>query len=137
MQAVLCIISNPVNSTVPIAAEVLKKAGVYNPKKVRDVVNRACWIADALREDALENSTHSLDLQVLACPSHAYDGMRASGSPLLMHPCSAPRFLSLSATRRDPGFPRASNSTSPIHNGPQSRGLLPLHASFLCQMWPL
>jgi len=32
--AVLAIISNPVNSTVPIAAEVLKAKGVYNPKKV-------------------------------------------------------------------------------------------------------
>lgn len=32
--AVLAIISNPVNSTVPIAAEVLKKAGVYNKKKL-------------------------------------------------------------------------------------------------------
>ena len=31
--ACIAIISNPVNSTVPIAAEVLKKAGVYNPKK--------------------------------------------------------------------------------------------------------
>lgn len=32
--AVLAIISNPVNSTVPIAAEVLKKNGVYDPKKL-------------------------------------------------------------------------------------------------------
>merc|ERR1719407_411530 len=32
--AVLGIISNPVNSTVPIAAEVLKKMGVYNKNKV-------------------------------------------------------------------------------------------------------
>jgi len=32
--AVLAIISNPVNSTVPIAAEVLKKHGVYNPSKL-------------------------------------------------------------------------------------------------------
>uniref|UniRef100_A0A7S2AJQ5 Malate dehydrogenase n=1 Tax=Octactis speculum TaxID=3111310 RepID=A0A7S2AJQ5_9STRA len=32
--AVLAIISNPVNSTVPIAAEILKKKGVYNPKKL-------------------------------------------------------------------------------------------------------
>jgi len=30
----ILIISNPVNSTVPIVAEVLKKAGVYNPAKV-------------------------------------------------------------------------------------------------------
>jgi len=36
-EAILCIISNPVNSTVPIAAEVLKSAGVYDPKKVLGV----------------------------------------------------------------------------------------------------
>lgn len=30
----ILIISNPVNSTVPITAEVLKKAGVYNPKRL-------------------------------------------------------------------------------------------------------
>ena len=32
--AVIAIISNPVNSTVPIAAEILKKKGVYDPKKL-------------------------------------------------------------------------------------------------------
>lgn len=32
--AVLAIISNPVNSTVPIAAEILKQHGVYDPKKL-------------------------------------------------------------------------------------------------------
>jgi NAD-dependent malate dehydrogenase len=32
--AAILIISNPVNSTVPIAREVLKKAGAYNPKKL-------------------------------------------------------------------------------------------------------
>jgi malate dehydrogenase len=32
--AVIAIISNPVNSTVPIAAEVLKQHGVYNPNKL-------------------------------------------------------------------------------------------------------
>ena len=40
--AVLGIISNPVNSTVPIAAEVLKKQGVYDPKKVCVAHARAC-----------------------------------------------------------------------------------------------
>jgi len=30
--AIVAIISNPVNSTVPIAAEIYKKAGKYNPK---------------------------------------------------------------------------------------------------------
>ena len=34
VQAILEIITNPVNSTVPIAAETLKKAGTYDPKKV-------------------------------------------------------------------------------------------------------
>lgn len=34
MQALLNIISNPVNSTVPIAVETLKQAGVYDPTKV-------------------------------------------------------------------------------------------------------
>ena len=47
------IISNPVNSTVPIAAEILKAAGVYDPAKLLgvstlDVVRRrlrlsGCW----------------------------------------------------------------------------------------------
>ena len=32
--ASILVISNPVNSTVPIAAEVLKKAGVFNPQKL-------------------------------------------------------------------------------------------------------
>ena len=34
LQALLNIISNPVNSTVPIAAEVLKEMGVYNKNKL-------------------------------------------------------------------------------------------------------
>ncbi|ODQ77142.1 hypothetical protein BABINDRAFT_178466 [Babjeviella inositovora NRRL Y-12698] len=33
-RAVVCIISNPVNATVPIAAEELKKHGVFDPKKL-------------------------------------------------------------------------------------------------------
>lgn len=34
---VVNLISNPVNSTVPIAAEVFKKAGTYNPKRLLGV----------------------------------------------------------------------------------------------------
>jgi len=33
-KAFIAIITNPVNSTVPVAAEILKKHGVYNPKKL-------------------------------------------------------------------------------------------------------
>lgn len=51
IQAILNIISNPVNSTVPIAAEVLKAANVYDPKKVLgvttlDVVRANCFVAE-------------------------------------------------------------------------------------------
>eukprot|EP01064_Diplonema_japonicum_P019559 TRINITY_DN282_c1_g2_i1.p1 TRINITY_DN282_c1_g2~~TRINITY_DN282_c1_g2_i1.p1 ORF type:complete len:318 (+),score=110.63 TRINITY_DN282_c1_g2_i1:77-1030(+) len=49
--ACFLIISNPVNSTVPIFAEVLKKAGVYNPKKLfgvttLDIVRAKTFIAE-------------------------------------------------------------------------------------------
>lgn len=49
--AMICMISNPVNSTVPIAAETLKKHGVYDPKKLfgvttLDVVRAKTFYAD-------------------------------------------------------------------------------------------
>jgi malate dehydrogenase len=52
-QAWLAIISNPVNSTVPIAAEVLKQAGCFNPNKLfgvttLDVVRAETFIAEML-----------------------------------------------------------------------------------------
>jgi malate dehydrogenase len=34
MQALVNMISNPVNSTVPIAAEVFKQHGTYDPRKL-------------------------------------------------------------------------------------------------------
>lgn len=50
--ALINIISNPVNSTVPIAAEVLKLKGVYDPKKLMgvttlDVVRANTFVAEA------------------------------------------------------------------------------------------
>lgn len=36
-RAIVNLISNPVNSTVPIAAEVFKKAGTYDPKRLLGV----------------------------------------------------------------------------------------------------
>lgn len=49
-KAYLLVISNPVNSTVPIAAEVLKAAGVFDPKKLfgvttLDVVRAETFVA--------------------------------------------------------------------------------------------
>ena len=50
-KACLGIITNPVNTTVAIAAEVLKKAGVYNPAKLfgvttLDVIRAETFVAD-------------------------------------------------------------------------------------------
>ena len=36
-KAIVNLISNPVNSTVPIAAEIFKKAGIYDPKRLLGV----------------------------------------------------------------------------------------------------
>jgi len=49
--ACLAIISNPVNSTVPIASEIFKKAGKYNPNKIfgvttLDIVRANTFIAN-------------------------------------------------------------------------------------------
>ena len=54
--ALLNIISNPVNSTVPIAAEVLKQKGVYDPRKLfgvttLDVVRARTFYAGAVGAD--------------------------------------------------------------------------------------
>jgi len=51
-KAMICIISNPVNSTVPIASEVFKKNGVYDPKRIfgvstLDVVRSNTFIGEA------------------------------------------------------------------------------------------
>jgi len=52
-KAFICVISNPVNSTVPIVAEVMKKAGVFDPKRLfgvttLDVVRAQTFSAEIL-----------------------------------------------------------------------------------------
>ncbi|NP_001292692.1 malate dehydrogenase, glyoxysomal [Cucumis sativus] len=54
--AIVNLISNPVNSTVPIAAEVFKKAGTYDPKRLLgvtmlDVVRANTFVAEVLGLD--------------------------------------------------------------------------------------
>lgn len=51
-KAIICIISNPVNSTIPIASEVFKKHNVYDPKRIfgvstLDVVRANTFVAEA------------------------------------------------------------------------------------------
>jgi len=55
-KACILVISNPVNSTVPIAAEVLKKHGVYDPQKLfgvttLDVCRARTFVAEAKGND--------------------------------------------------------------------------------------
>ncbi|KAJ3652744.1 hypothetical protein Zmor_018682 [Zophobas morio] len=58
-KALIGIISNPVNSTVPIAAEVLKKAGTYDPKRLfgvstLDIVRANTFVAELKGLNPLE-----------------------------------------------------------------------------------
>lgn len=55
-KALIAIITNPVNSAVPIASEVLKKAGAYDPKRIfgvstLDVVRARAFIGEAAGVD--------------------------------------------------------------------------------------
>jgi len=55
-KALVCIISNPVNSTVPIVAEVFKSKGVYDPKRLfgvttLDVVRSSRFISQVQKTD--------------------------------------------------------------------------------------
>jgi len=55
-RAIIAIITNPVNSMVPIAAELLKKAGVYDPKKLfgvstLDIVRAQTFIGEMKKVD--------------------------------------------------------------------------------------
>lgn len=55
-KALVGIITNPVNSCVPIASEVLKKAGTYDPNRIfgvstLDVVRAQAFIGDATNTD--------------------------------------------------------------------------------------
>ncbi len=54
VQAMINMISNPVNSTVPIAAEVLKAAGVYDKRKLFGVTTL----------DVVSNQAESAGLQL-------------------------------------------------------------------------
>ncbi|KAI4494403.1 hypothetical protein M0802_008895 [Mischocyttarus mexicanus] len=62
-KALVAIISNPVNSTVPIACEALTKAGVFDPKRVFGVTT-----LDIVRSSAFVGSAKSLDPQKVTVP---------------------------------------------------------------------
>merc|ERR1711993_92898 len=61
--AIVAIISNPVNSTVPIAAEMFKKAGKYNPNKIFGVTT-----LDIVRANTFIAELKGLDPADVNCP---------------------------------------------------------------------
>merc|ERR1712168_1621764 len=61
--AMIAIISNPVNSTVPIASEVFKKAGVYNPNKIFGVTT-----LDVVRSNQFIGELKGIDPAAVNCP---------------------------------------------------------------------
>ncbi len=61
-KAFILVISNPVNSTVPIAAEVMKKANVFDPKRLfgvttLDVVRAETFVQDITGEKDPQKTT--------------------------------------------------------------------------------
>lgn len=61
--AMIAIISNPVNSTVPIAAEIFKKAGKYDPKRIFGVST-----LDIVRANTFIAELKGLDPKDVNCP---------------------------------------------------------------------
>lgn len=62
-KAMICIITNPVNSTVPIAAEILKRNGVFDPKRLFGVTT-----LDIVRSNTFIAETKGLDVRNVSCP---------------------------------------------------------------------
>lgn len=62
-KAIVCIISNPVNSTVPIASEVFKKRGVYDPNRIFGVST-----LDVVRANTFIAEAKDLDVSQVNCP---------------------------------------------------------------------
>jgi len=61
--AMLAIITNPVNSTVPIATEVYKSAGVYNPNRIFGVTT-----LDIVRSNTFVAEAKGLDVSATSVP---------------------------------------------------------------------
>ena len=64
-EALINIISNPVNATVPIAAEVLKAKGVFDPKKLFGVTTLDIVRADKFVADAAGIDVAKVDVPVI------------------------------------------------------------------------
>lgn len=71
--AAILIISNPVNATVPIAAEVLKKLGVFNPKKLFGVTTLDSVRAETFLGELINEPPTSLKGKISVIGGHSGD----------------------------------------------------------------
>lgn len=62
-EAIIAIVTNPVNSCIPVAAEMLKKRGVYNPKKLFGTTT-----LDLVRASTFIGHLKGLDPRMINCP---------------------------------------------------------------------
>ncbi|SGY55612.1 BQ5605_C006g04052 [Microbotryum silenes-dioicae] len=70
-QAFVCIISNPVNSTVPIAAEVFKNANVFDPKRVFGVTTLDVVRSSTMTAQAIGEPTHGPKYKIPVIGGHS------------------------------------------------------------------
>lgn len=71
--ASILIISNPVNATVPIAAEVLKKLGVFNPKKLFGVTTLDSVRAETFLGELIKETPESIKGKISVIGGHSGD----------------------------------------------------------------
>lgn len=71
--ATILIISNPVNATVPIAAEVLKKLGVFNPKKLFGVTTLDLVRAETFLGELIGENPSTLKGKISVIGGHSGD----------------------------------------------------------------
>ncbi|CAN3366383.1 malate dehydrogenase, cytoplasmic [Diutina catenulata] len=71
--AAILIISNPVNATVPIAAETLKKLGVFNPKKLFGVTTLDSVRAETFLGNLIGENPTNLRGQISVIGGHSGD----------------------------------------------------------------
>uniref|UniRef100_A0A3B3RLH2 Malate dehydrogenase n=1 Tax=Paramormyrops kingsleyae TaxID=1676925 RepID=A0A3B3RLH2_9TELE len=107
--AMLCVITNPVNSTVPIASEILKKHGVYDPKRVFGVTT-----LDVVRANTFVAELSGLDPARVNVP---VVGRTFSAPPLDLAPSAHPRLPPPVSPQRQRASPGPGSSSLLVHQG--------------------
>ncbi|KAL1417613.1 hypothetical protein MTO96_026670 [Rhipicephalus appendiculatus] len=99
-KAMVCIISNPVNSTVPIASEVFKKRGVYDPNRIfgvttLDIVRANAFVAQAKGLDpaSVSPELEALSKRIQEAGTEVVQAKAGAGSATLSMAFAGARFV--------------------------------------------